>query len=129
MMAEANPERLLVADTATQRLLVSNGEGREEMPPEASGGVRWRSATARWGWQDSRLFMDGWLSVPNKFLRCYTALNPPLSSGEAQTETVTSLKLADLGQRWWFSATRQSEKSRNPAVNMGLKNPSKRTAR
>ncbi len=46
-----------------------------------------------------------------------------------QTETVTSLKLADLGQRWWFSATRQSEKSRNPAVNMGLKNPSKRTSR
>ena len=23
------------------------------------------------------------MSVPNKFLRCYTALNPPLSSGEA----------------------------------------------
>jgi hypothetical protein len=80
MMAEANPELLLVADTATQRLLVREGEGREEMPSEASGG---RSATARWGKQDTRLFKEGWLSVPNKFLRCYTALNPPLSSGEA----------------------------------------------
>jgi hypothetical protein len=83
MKAEANPERLLVADTATQRFLVGEGEGREEMPPEASGGMRWRSATARWGKQDIRLFREGWLSVPNKFLRCYTALNPPLSSGEA----------------------------------------------
>jgi hypothetical protein len=81
MRAEANPERLLVADTATQRLLVREDEGREEIPSEASGG--WRSATARWGKQDTRLFREGWLSVPNKFLRCYTALNPPLSSGEA----------------------------------------------
>jgi hypothetical protein len=78
MRAEANPERLLVADTATQRFLV-----REEMPSEASGGMRWRSATARWGKQDTTLFREGWLSVPNKFLRSYTALNPPLSSGEA----------------------------------------------
>src|SRR6202167_2852084 len=83
MRAEANPERLLVADTATQRLLVSESEEREEMPSEASGGLRWRSATARWGRQNSRLFSEGWLSVPTKFLRCYTALNPPLSSGEA----------------------------------------------
>ena len=39
MRAEANPERLLVADTATQRLLVREDEGREEIPSEASGAV------------------------------------------------------------------------------------------
>jgi Helix-turn-helix domain len=83
MRAETTPERLLVSDAAPQRLLGSAGEGREGIPPEASGGVRWRSATARWGSQDSRLFLEGWLSVPNKFLRCYSSLNPPLSSGEA----------------------------------------------
>ena len=86
MRTESNPQRLLVPDTAPPLLALREGEGlegREEMPSEASGAVRRRSATARWGWQDSRLFKDGWLSVPNKFLRCYTALKPPLSSGEA----------------------------------------------
>jgi Helix-turn-helix domain len=85
MRVEANPKRLLVADTATEGLVLGEGEGegRKETPHEASGELRWRSATARWGKQNTRLFREGWLSVPNKFLRCYTALKPPLSSGEA----------------------------------------------
>ena len=41
-----------------------------------------RSAAARWGGKES-LFADGYLSVPNKFLRTYALLKPPLTSGEA----------------------------------------------
>jgi hypothetical protein len=83
MRAGANPKRLVIADPAAQRLLVSEGEEYKEMLAVAPGRVPGRSATARWGQQDTRLFTEGWLSVPTKFLRYYTALNPPLSSGEA----------------------------------------------
>src|ERR1039458_4773263 len=82
MRIETNPERLSVADTATQRPSVVQSQGNEKMPPMATARVL-RSATRRWGEQDERLFREGWLSVPTKFLRSYTALNPPLSSGEA----------------------------------------------
>jgi hypothetical protein len=41
-----------------------------------------RSATERWGGKGS-LFSEGFLSVPNKFLRRYASLNPPLTPGEA----------------------------------------------
>jgi len=82
MRLETNPERLLVADTATLRPRLVQSAGREEKPPVAIK-VPWRSATRRWGEQDTKLFREGWLSVPTKFLRSYTALNPPLSSGEA----------------------------------------------
>jgi hypothetical protein len=41
-----------------------------------------RSATARWGGKET-LFTDGYLSVPNRFLRRYASLSPPLTAGEA----------------------------------------------
>jgi len=81
MKTETNPESLSSADTETQRAVES--EGREEVLPVASVRVLRRSATRRWGEQHTRLFREGWLSVPTKFLRSYTALNPPLTSGEA----------------------------------------------
>jgi Helix-turn-helix domain len=44
--------------------------------------VRTRSATERWG-GNGGLFKEGFLSGPNRFLRRYASLNPPLTSGEA----------------------------------------------
>jgi hypothetical protein len=41
-----------------------------------------RSATERWG-GNSALFSEGFLSVPNRFLRRYASLKPPLTPGEA----------------------------------------------
>jgi hypothetical protein len=41
-----------------------------------------RSPTERWGGNEI-LFSEGFLSVPTKFLRRYSSLNPPISSGEA----------------------------------------------
>lgn len=83
MKIGANPERLYLADTAPHSLVAGEEEEREAIRSEAVGGVQRRSATARWGLQYSKLFREGWLSVPNKFLRCYSAMTPPLSSGEA----------------------------------------------
>jgi len=83
MRTETNPDWLPVVDTATRRPDVVQSERHEEMPPVVTVRVPRRSATRRWGEQDARLFREGWLSVPTKFLRSYTALNPPLSSGEA----------------------------------------------
>jgi len=40
-----------------------------------------RSARARWGNHDE-LFFEGFLVVPNKFLRAYSGLRPPLTHGE-----------------------------------------------
>lgn len=83
MKAEANAARLLVADTTAQEIPWSENQGREEMRPVASLRIVRRSATARWGIQETQLFREGWLSVPTKFLRSYATLNPPLSPGEA----------------------------------------------
>jgi hypothetical protein len=50
--------------------------------PPVGGSHPTRSASARWGGKEG-LFNDGYLSVPNKFLRSYALLNPPLTPGEA----------------------------------------------
>jgi hypothetical protein len=83
MRAGANSNRLLVADTATASLPVREGSGREEKVALASGKAPQRLATERWGGQATKLFSEGWLSVPTKFLRSYAVLKPPLSPGEA----------------------------------------------
>jgi hypothetical protein len=83
MEIETNPEKLPVANTETELPYVVQSVGHEEMRPVATVRVLRRSATQRWGDQGTKLFRQGWLSVPTKFLRSYTALNPPLSSGEA----------------------------------------------
>jgi hypothetical protein len=57
--------------------------GRTEKPVRAnSAGVHPRSFTERWG-GNPRIFADGFLGVPTKFLRQYASLRPPLTSGEA----------------------------------------------
>jgi hypothetical protein len=84
MKAETNTGRLLVANTTARGIPANDDGGREERhSAEASVEVVGRSATARWGTQDTELFREGWLSVPTKFIRSYAALNPPLSPGEA----------------------------------------------
>jgi len=83
MKAETIAARLLAADTTAQGIPASERGEREGMWPAAPVKAPWRSATARWGTQDSRLFREGWMSVPTKFIRSYAALNPPLSPGEA----------------------------------------------
>jgi Helix-turn-helix domain len=50
--------------------------------PSASARHPTRSATERWGGRQI-LFKEGFLSVPNRFLKRYASLNPPLTPGEA----------------------------------------------
>lgn len=82
MKAETNTGRP-PAEATARWISASDDGGRGESHFEESVEVGVRSATARWGRQDTELFREGWLSVPTKFIRCYAALNPPLSPGEA----------------------------------------------
>ena len=55
----------------------------EAAAPKAAGGSHpTRSAAARWG-KARDLFNEGFVVVPNRFLRQYASLRPALSAGEA----------------------------------------------
>jgi len=74
--AYAPADRLKSTDGITALIRTATEAGRN------SGQRPRRSPTERWG-GNQRLFSDGFLSVPTKFLRHYASLLPPLSSGEA----------------------------------------------
>ena len=62
--------------------IVQPGKNTEDIFSRSIGGNHQRrSARVRWG-NHAELFFDGFLVVPYKFLRSYTALRPPLSNGE-----------------------------------------------